>query len=219
LQSFSFRYNWSFRLIKYIVIHLDILGETQILDDLFTQSLNNSFVSAVAIPYGDLVAIVLDRDNNSAYFMFIGKLLANDSENQIFPESVCEPLLHSECPSATILICLILPHRLDSFHKLNNVIGWVYIYHLEIWTDWELVGPLKELVNLPKFFSLKDDIDLVAYSWEFSYSFNFVFPSGVWSCLWSSPLVASINPKDKFVLEQLILLVFVLNDGWVYHAI
>lgn len=34
----------------------------------------------------------------------------------------------------------------------------LYAYHLEIGTDWELVGSLKELVDLPKFFSLKDYI-------------------------------------------------------------
>jgi hypothetical protein len=118
LQGFPFRYNWSLRLIEYIVIHLDILRQTQILNDLFSEPLNYSLVSAIAIPYGNLVTIVLDRDNNSAYFIFIGKLLANDRENQIFPQSVCEPLLHSECPPSTVLIRLILPHRLNSIHKL-----------------------------------------------------------------------------------------------------
>lgn len=122
LQSFSFRYNWSFRFIEYIVIHLHILREIQKLNDLFSEPLNNSFVSAVAIPYRNLITIVLDRDNNSAYFIFVGKLLSNDSEDQIFPEFVCEPLLYSEGPSASILVCLILPHRLDAFHKLNKEI-------------------------------------------------------------------------------------------------
>ena len=44
-------------------------------------------------------------------------------------------------------------------------------------------------------------IDNVIYSWEFSNSFDFIFPISVWCFFWTPPLVASINPEYKFVLE------------------
>ena len=70
-------------------------------------------IRSVAVPNGENVFLIPNRNDNAANAIFPRKLSANESQKQIFPVPTGPAFLQAEAPFATFGVVHIFPNRFD----------------------------------------------------------------------------------------------------------